>query len=695
MFGRIRGRDILLIAVLMGIGVLLLGIGLWGTDQVREQTVRAQTKTHAVSWGKYVLDWLDNPTATLAYGKIGEKDQKMLEQVSVAGNIFRYRFFNSNGVVVLASRPEDLGKRDQAELFKNFLSKNRPVVRLAKGPFKDLKGNEAPVVTEAYVPVSHNGRFRGAIQIYVDVTKRVALLNENLLRVKLLLVAIVLMFFVAVIVIMGQNIRDRNREVATISRAHESLARAEQEVLKLNEDLERRVEERTRELAKANEDVKRLNEDLERRVQERTEQLNKTNEQLYKAVETANKINETLEQRVAERTGELNSVNETVMRLNTELEQRVEERTGELNKAYEDIQQLNTGLERRVEERTAELARANDDINSLNEDLERRVEERTSELAKANEDIQTLNTDLERRVDERTSELGRANEDIKLLNEDLERRVDERTDELKATQAELLTAERLATLGQLTATVSHELRNPLGAIRTAVYLISTITRGKGMGVEDAIDRAERSIGRCDSIINELLDFTRETPLALEDTEMDDWLGQVLEEQNIPNQVSLNKEFGADGVHLSFDRERLRRVVINLVSNACEAMREQAQTDAQNDQPVKDYYLNVVTTATPERMEVVVSDNGPGIEADKLARIFEPLFSTKSFGVGLGLPIVKQIMEQHGGDIQITSDEGEGATARLWIPTDLGTEDARYDGQEDGQRDARSNQERVA
>jgi signal transduction histidine kinase len=338
-----------------------------------------------------------------------------------------------------------------------------------------------------------------------------------------------------------------------------------------------------------------------------------------------------------------------------------------------------------VQARTLELERANqlateaaEGMKRLNEDLERRVEERTEQMTKANdqlyrlnESMTKLNESLEERVAERTAEMERANEAVKQLNEDLERRVEVRTAELKQTQTELVRSERLATLGQLTATVSHELRNPLGAIRTAIYLIRGRTENQNLGVESALERADRSISRCDNIINELLDFTRSTPLAPEAADFDAWLVSVLSEQNLPETVTLTKQTGANGAEIAFDHERLRRVIINLFNNACEAMVEAAENGAVSH-PLQ---LNVQTFVEGGHIKVIFKDNGPGIPPDMLAKIWEPLFSTKSFGVGLGLPTVRQIMEQHDGGIEITSQEGQGSEVRVWLPVNLADERA--------------------
>jgi len=230
--------------------------------------------------------------------------------------------------------------------------------------------------------------------------------------------------------------------------------------------------------------------------------------------------------------------------------------------------------------------------------------------------------------------------------------------ELREAQGTLVRQERLAALGQMSATVSHELRNPLGTIRTSMITIADNTKDMNLGIERAIARIERNIIRCDGIIGELLDYTRESAPNQVPTDADAWLGGVLDEQEVPSGLSLGRDL-ASSVDISIDQDRFRRIVINLFDNACHAVQDNADGTGRK--------VDFATRATGERWEMIVTDNGHGIADNELAKIFEPLYSTKSFGVGLGLPVVRKIAGEHGGGIDISSEVGEGTQVTLWLP----------------------------
>jgi signal transduction histidine kinase len=241
--------------------------------------------------------------------------------------------------------------------------------------------------------------------------------------------------------------------------------------------------------------------------------------------------------------------------------------------------------------------------------------------------------------------------------EQLEELVRGRTEELEIAQRALVEQERLATLGKVTASVSHELRNPLGTLRGTLFMISRKVQGLDLGLEEALARGERSIQRCDRIIEEFLDFTRTVAMELERVPMDKWLAGVLQEMVIPLEIDCDYTFES-GLELEIDPERLRRAVINVVNNAVQAMEDSSGEYKR---------LRVKSRARDGRFEIVVKDNGPGMSEESLSRIFEPLYSTKGFGVGLGVPIVKSIMVKHRGGVEYRSVPGKGTTVVLWLP----------------------------
>ena len=245
---------------------------------------------------------------------------------------------------------------------------------------------------------------------------------------------------------------------------------------------------------------------------------------------------------------------------------------------------------------------------------------------------------------------------------ELGRRVEERTAELRLIQGELLRKERLSTLGQFTATVAHELRNPLSAIRNTAFTIAETATARGLKIDRPLARLERSIGRCDRLIAELLEYTRVRELKCVSVSLDEWLGEVLDEQRLPEDVTLKRDFAAPDIQASLDPERLRRVVINLVENASQALTE-VQVAAGRPERV----LRVSTREAGGTVLLRFDDTGPGIASDVLPKVFDPLFSTKSFGTGLGLPTVRQIVEQHGGTVEIASEVGHGTSVLVTLP----------------------------
>jgi signal transduction histidine kinase len=233
-----------------------------------------------------------------------------------------------------------------------------------------------------------------------------------------------------------------------------------------------------------------------------------------------------------------------------------------------------------------------------------------------------------------------------------------------AAEAELLKRERLSLLGQLTASVAHELRNPLSTIRNTMHAIHQAAQEKGFPLDRQMARVERTIDRCDGIIDDLLDYAGTRELNPVPHSLDAWLGDVLEGQRAPEHITIERRFAASGAVVAIDSERLRCAIANLIENAAEAIVD-APDLVERRITIS---THAVAGATGVTAEIVIADTGPGMPADVLARAFEPLFSTRAFGTGLGLPTVKRIIEQHGGDIVIGSVPGAGTRVQIRLPT---------------------------
>lgn len=256
-----------------------------------------------------------------------------------------------------------------------------------------------------------------------------------------------------------------------------------------------------------------------------------------------------------------------------------------------------------------------------------------------------------------------ANEHITTLYDDLNLALQE----LQKAGDENIRKGKLAQLGQLTATVAHEIRNPLGAIKTAAYLVEHKVKDKNLGLAPALQRMNNAVKRCDQIITELLDFTRTKSIDATSQPLDEWIEDLVEEErrNLPAELSIVLELKTANQPIIFDTARMQRVLINFLSNGSEAMLGK-NTDG-NFEKTPNATLTITTRLVDGNVEIECSDNGPGILPENIAKIREPLFTTKSFGVGLGIPAVENILEQHDGGLRIESEPGQGATFTAWFP----------------------------
>jgi signal transduction histidine kinase len=264
------------------------------------------------------------------------------------------------------------------------------------------------------------------------------------------------------------------------------------------------------------------------------------------------------------------------------------------------------------------------------------------------------------------TERKRAEEALKDYSERLEEMVKERTHELEAAHEELVKREKLSVLGRLTAIVSHDLRNPLGVIRSSAYYLETKLGNADGKITKHLKRIEEKVVHCDSIVNELLEYNRSRPPETTMMELNPWIETVLDEVEIPAQVTMVRELSPDISKVPFDKEKLRRVVVNLVENAIQAVDVRQENWNEAKGPYRPQ-VKLVTSSVENGVSIEVEDNGAGMDEETAARAFEPLFTTKARGSGLGLAIVKKIVEEHKGIIELLSKKDRGTSVSVRIP----------------------------
>ncbi|MFP2912009.1 ATP-binding protein, partial [Pyxidicoccus sp. 3LFB2] len=234
--------------------------------------------------------------------------------------------------------------------------------------------------------------------------------------------------------------------------------------------------------------------------------------------------------------------------------------------------------------------------------------------------------------------------------------------ELARTQAQLVRRERLAALGELSAVVAHEVRNPLGAIFNSVASIRRIIGPESPAVP-LVDIVGEEADRLNRIVADLLTFARPPaphPYAVPLSPLvEDAVRGALAEA--AGKVRVELDLSDDVPSVTVDERMMRQAFLNLAINAVQAMPQGGMLRASvRHQP-----------GDPE-VEVQFSDSGPGISPEVRARIFEPFFTTKAKGTGLGLAVVKRIIESHQGRVSLESQPGQGTTFRLYLPLDATT-----------------------
>lgn len=429
-----RDQFLILAALLAGLASMLFN---WvGTGYVMTDILEDEATEKALSWGLFLQEGLVDKDLLLAKGTPTEADLRAIETVVKAGDVFRFKFFNAHGVIVYASREQDMGTTTRDQYFYDVVKEGIPFTKIDE---KEDFGAKRKYVSEAYVPLMEGTTFRGAIEVYSDVTPRA----EELFEFRMLAFVILSGFTLLLGAILGIMVFRNNQA-------------------------------------------------------------------------------------------------------------------------------------------------------------------------------------------------------------------------LRAAHGQLAQNQRLASLGQLSATVSHELRNPLATIRTSMVTIVDRTKGKDLKVESAIERIDRNISRCNRIISELLEYTRDRAPLMSTTDIGIWVASIVIDLSCPKDVDLDIQPDA-GVDAEIDTETMRQVIINLFDNACQAMTSSAPPNGER------HRLTVRVEHQDAEAVITFTDTGIGMSEDVAKHAFEPLYSTKTYGAGLGLPLVQKIIAEHRGTIDVFSTLGNGATFEIRLP----------------------------
>jgi C4-dicarboxylate-specific signal transduction histidine kinase len=285
----------------------------------------------------------------------------------------------------------------------------------------------------------------------------------------------------------------------------------------------------------------------------------------------------------------------------------------------------------------------------------------SGEQKRAKDSLRQARDELDARVQTRTAELEQTNEQLRA--ETAERKIAE--DGLVRAQAEAAHGSRLALVGELTASIAHELNQPLGAILSNSDAAELLLESAGPQLDDIrqiLADIRRDDLRASEVIKHLRALLRKREVELLPLDLNEVVADALrlvDGESRRRGIEVETELSAVLPTVRGDKTQLQQVLLNLVLNGMEAMAESSAAKR---------LLTVQTAGDPnEETEVVVTDTGPGISPDRLPRLFDAFFTTKEYGMGLGLSIARSIIESHGGRIWADKNTDGGAAFRFTLP----------------------------
>jgi nitrogen-specific signal transduction histidine kinase len=254
--------------------------------------------------------------------------------------------------------------------------------------------------------------------------------------------------------------------------------------------------------------------------------------------------------------------------------------------------------------------------------------------------------------------------------QDLSDKLEETNRQLRRAEAEARRAERLAALGQLSAGLAHEIRNPLGVIKGSADMLSRKVADSEPLVAELAGYISSEVNRLNALVVRFLDFARPSKLELRPERISEIVDRALEAAtaSFPNEkVRIEKQYAPNLPDIPADAQLCEQVFVNLITNAYQAM------EAQAGSPEKTLHITIDKEVAKGRpgVAVFIEDTGPGVPPELREQIFNPFFTSKKDGVGLGLSIVAKIVDDHRGTIRLEENTPRGARFRVFFPQATG------------------------
>ena len=305
-----------------------------------------------------------------------------------------------------------------------------------------------------------------------------------------------------------------------------------------------------------------------------------------------------------------------------------------LNEKELQLMELATSSNQKIKESALANRELKGKVEYLQE-VSNSLNEKNTELERATLELETQKT----HYFQLTKKLKKDLENLAMREKNLEIQRNQLSYEVENKTKDLIRSEKMASVGQLSSRLVHDLRNPLTVIKSTIELLRLANNKMDSKTEEKFDKLERAVKKITYQIEDVLDFVRESELQLKRLDVTEILDSTLQTMEIPKGVKIKRD--SRKVIVNCDSRKLEAVFTNLITNAIQAVEGEGE-------------IKIKTLDDDDFALIKIEDSGPGISKTTMKQIFEPLFTTKDTGTGLGLSICKSIIEQHGGSIEVTS-----------------------------------------